>query len=409
MDFGTGGMQMVRWSTTPVIMLAAWLAMSAFAEAQIQLEANYLLLKRQDSASGSLVTGPQGLSTSDDYDYASGYRFGIVGGYDWAEVEVLFSQVDDWSSNQNRILGAGLALDDSAANPFVFPGGTANALAFRNALFDAATAPGAVGADETLEGELLQPGAIARLRQSSRYRDFELNFGTNRTTNWWRFGLGWRNIQLNDRNQFAFLGTFDAIDVDDGAVAGGAGNDQNDALSDAALTAAGFTLTGGAADGFDAADVVGAGPDTLTIFNGASADNELNGLQAIAAAQVAQTEYFVLEVVGKAGVYHNRVHANVNEILVGSGNDDSVYQRTFADQQSTASFVGSLGLQARIPVTDYITFTTGYEGVVLTGVALGSQQFQGVHQNLLGTTVFSARADDSTLLHGAKFGLELTF
>ncbi len=389
--------------------MAGWLMMEGAAQAQLQVEANYLIMKRQDSDSSQFLTGPQGLSGPDDYGFASGYRFGIVGGYDWFEVEALFAQVDDWSDSQDRVLTDGLAFDDADGNAFVFPGGQANVIAFRNSLFAAATAPGIVGQDETLEGEMLQPGAIARLRSSSRYRDFELNFGTNRTTNRYRFGVGYRNIRLNDRTQFATIGTFDAIDVDDGAVSGGAGNDDNDGLSDGALVAAGFTSTGGAADGFDAADVAGAGPDILAVFYGGSADNELNGIQAIAAAQLNESEYFVIELVGKAGVYHNSVHASTTEMLIGSGNDDSVYTRRFSDQKGTASFAGSLGLQARVPVTDYITFTTGYEGMVLTGVAIGSQQFEGVQPNLIGGTTYSARANDSTFLHGAKFGLELTF
>jgi hypothetical protein len=392
-----------------VVLLAGWLVMGGSAQAQLQLQADYLILKRTDSDSARFINGPQGVSGTDDFGYASGYRFGIVGGLDWFEVEALFAQVDDWSDSQDRILDAGLSFDDASGNPFVFPGGAANVLAFRNSLFDAATSPGPVGQDETLEGELLQPGAIARVRSSSRYRDFELNFGNNRTLNWYRFGLGWRNIRLNDKTQFVTLGTFDAIDIDDGAVDGDVGNDENDALSDAALVAAGFEISSGAADGFDAADVAGAGPDTLAVFYGGNADNELNGLQAIGAAQLTESEYFVIEVVGKAGVYHNSVHASTTEMLVGSGNDDSIYTRYYSDQKSTASFVGSLGLQARIPVTDYITFTTGYEGMVLTGVALGAQQFEGVHTDLVGNTVFSARANDNTLLHGAKFGLELTF
>lgn len=400
---------MLRCSTTLVLLLAGWLVMGGAAQAQVQLEANYLIMKRQDSDSARFLTGPEGLSGADDFGFASGYRFGIVGGFDRFEVEALFAQIDDWTDSQDRTLGFGLSFDDAAANPFVFPGGPANVIAFRNALFDAATSPGAVGQDETLEGELLQPGAIARLRSTSRYRDFELNFATNRTTNWYRFGVGWRNIRLNDRTQFVTIGTFDAIDIDDGAVDGDAGNDENDALSDAALVAAGFTATGGAADGFDAADVAGAGPDTLAVFYGGNADNELNGLQAIGAAQLTESDYFVVEVVGKAGVYHNSVDASTTEMLVGSLSDDSVYTRTFSDEKSTASFVGSLGLQARVPLTDYITFTTGYEGIVVTGVALGAQQFEGVHTDLLGNTVYSARANDSTLIHGAKFGLELTF
>jgi len=392
-----------------VVLLAGWLVMGGTAQAQLQLEADYLIMKRTDSDSSSFISGPQGVSGSGDYGFASGYRFGIVGGYDWFEVEALFAQIDDWTDSQDRVLDAGLSFDDAAANPFVFPGGPANILAFRNALFDAATRGGPVGQDETLEGELLQPGAIARVRSSSRYRDFELNFGTNRTTNWYRFGIGWRNIRLNDRTQFATIGTFDAIDIDDGAVDGDPGNDDNDALSDAALVAAGFSITSGAADGYDAAGVVGAGPDTLAVFYGGSADNELNGLQAIGAAQLTESEHFVIEVIGKAGLYHNSVHASTTEMLIGSVNDDSVYSRFYSDQKSTASFVGSLGLQARIPVTDYITFTTGYEGMILTGVALGGQQFDGIHTDILGNTVYSARANDSTLLHGAKFGLELTF
>ena len=204
---------MLRFSRMLVVLLAGWLVMGSSAQAQIQVQADYLILKRQDSDSASFITGPQGVSGTDDFGYASGYRFGIVGGLDWIEVEALFSQVDDWSDSQDGILDAGLSFDDAAANPFVFPGGIANVLAFRNSLFDAATAPGAVGQDETLEGEMLQPGAIARVRTSSRYRDFELNLSNNRTLNKYRFGLGYRNIQLNDRTQLVAIGTLSLIHI----------------------------------------------------------------------------------------------------------------------------------------------------------------------------------------------------
>lgn len=256
---------MRRCSTMLVVLLAGWLMAGGTAHAQIQASADYLIFARQDSDSGHFLSGPQGISGGNNPGFASGYRFGIVGGYDQYEVEALFSQIDGWASSQNRVLTNGLSFDDAAANPFVFPGGPANVIAFRNSLFDAATRNAGVGANETLEGEMLQPGAIARLKTNGRYRDFELNLGMNRTKNWYRFGIGYRNIKLNDRTQFATIGTFDAVDVDDGAVAGGAGNDPNDGLSDAALVAAGFELTSGSADGYDAAAAAG-GPDTLAVF-----------------------------------------------------------------------------------------------------------------------------------------------
>jgi hypothetical protein len=114
-----------------------------------------------------------------------------------------------------------------------------------------------------------------------------------------------------------------------------------------------------------------------------------------------------IEGVAKAGLYHNRVEARTTELLVGSGDDDSVYGQSFTDQKGTGAFVGSLGLRGLIPVTDYINLVTGYEVLFLSGVALGTEQFKGVRQDVLGGTIFTAQADGSTILHGGKLGLEV--
>lgn len=395
-------------------MLGAWLANGEMARAQFVFEADALFLRQDNRGSSSFITGPDSISTGDvDFGFKSGYRFALSGGGSWWEVEAVFAQIDDWSDSSTSILANPLVLDDTFDNGVVVPVPPANRLGFQSALSAAASNPNAGGVDETLESEQLQGGALADLiagwRASSRYRDFELNFATNRNASWYRFGVGYRNFQLNENATFLTQGIFNALDTDDAAVFGDPTNDPNDALSDAALTAAGFTSVSGGSDGFDAVDVPISGPDILTAYYFGSANNELNGVQAIFAAHLSSNEWFILEGIAKAGLYHNSVDARTTELLIGSLNDDSVYRRTFTDQKGTASFVGSLGFRAVVPVTDYISLVGGYEGILATGIALGTEQNQGIHTDLFGNQAFTAKANDSTILHGGKLGVEVAF
>jgi hypothetical protein len=397
---------MARCSITLGILLFVGLAWSESAFAQIQFEADYLFLRQSGRDSTSFINGPDGLSSGKtDFGFQSGYRFGISGGGTWWEVEAVFAQVDGWDSTANTVMTRPLVFDD-ATNGFVAP---ANTIAIPNSLLQAATNPNAGGINEMQEIEHLQAGGFAQLKASSRYRDFELNFASNRNRSWYRFGIGYRNLQLNEGAGFLARGTFDAIDSATGDTFGNPGNVSNDGLSDAALQQAGLSLVSGTADGFNAAAVPNLGPDTVTLLYHGSAANELNGIQALFAARLIPTDLFLLEGIFKAGVYHNSVRSNVSELIAGSVNDDSVYGRNFSDRKGTASFVGTVGLRGLIPLTDYISLVSGYEALFLTGVALGTDQFQGVHTNALGARTYSAKANDSTILHGGNVGLQVSW
>jgi hypothetical protein len=366
-------------------------------------------LKQSSRDGSSVISGPEGISTGDiDFGYESGYRFTLSGGGTWWEVEAVFAQVDDWSDGFSRTLTRAMVFDDTGNNANVVGLAPGNMLSLVNSLFEASTNPNAGGVDETLEGEHLRAGGLVQMRASSRYRDFELNFSSNRNANWYRFGIGWRNLQLNETSGIAIGGTFDAIDSADGAQFGDPTNRPNDGLSHTALVDAGYVLVSGGANGFDAAATPD-GPDELLLFYGGRADNELNGIQAIFAARLIPSEVIYVEGFAKAGAYHNHVTARATDLLIGTGNDDSSYGRSFHDQKGTGAFVGSLGLRTLLPLTDYISVVTGYEALFVSGVALGTEQFRGIRTNLAGTRTFSANADDSTILHGGKVGLEVAW
>ncbi|MBX3444411.1 MAG: hypothetical protein KF774_18575 [Planctomyces sp.] len=391
---------MLRRSTTLLIMLATWMATSATAFAQVQFEADYLYMRQSGRDSGSLITGPGGLSTGDvNFGYESGFRFALSAGTDDWEIETMFSRVDGWSDSTQRTLGLPLLFDDA---PFA-----GNRLGFVNSLGVAASNPNANGQDETLESERLQALATAGLRATSKFQDFELNLNTNRNRNWYRFGVGWRNLRLNENASLFATGTFDAIDTADGAVFGDPTNRPNDGLSDAALAAAGYSLLSGAGNGFDAADVPGLGPDTLTLYYGGKADNELNGIQATFAARLVPLEWMSVEGIAKMGVFHNSVRARAAEYLIGSGNDDSIYGVDYSDSKGKGAFAGSLGIQMTLPVTDYINIINAYEATYVNGVALGPNQIRGMSTDIFGDRRFSAQANSSLVLHGGRLGIEV--
>jgi hypothetical protein len=221
--------------------------------------------------------------------------------------------------------------------------------------------------------------------------------------------VGYRGLLLEEDSQFGMLGAFNALDIDDAEGPAGPGigvNDPNDALSDAALAAAGFTSISGAADGFDAITAAGDTDVLTTVFGGATS-NRLNGAQLTTAVRGSPLEDLILEGILRVGVYHNQVSGTVNEIIAGSGDDDSVYVRRLKSQSVNASVSGNLGARALMRVTDYITLTAGYEVLVLTGVGLGPDQIGRLRTNILGATAYSVDTSGLFVGHGGNVGVEL--
>ncbi len=382
-----------------------------FAEAtpamsqEFRFETDWLIFSRNNGGDATFISGPDAFSAgSADYGVESGYRFTLGSTmYDY-DVEAIFTQLDGWDDSSSRTLGSLLILDDTAGNAVVVPAPPANVLAFRNAIFDAATTS-AVGNDESTESERINPGATLSYQTASNLRSFELNIGGNRNARWWSFGMGYQNLLFNDASNLLIGGTFDALDNADANPLGL----PNDGLAHLSLTGAGLTHISGGADGYDGAAVPMAGPDILAMSFAGDAENELNGLQAVLGARFYPSDWLVIESITKLGLYHNRVSGRFTETYVGSGMDDSVYQQSFSDSSTVASFVGSTALRGVVPLTDYISFIAGYEVMVLTNVGLGSDQVNGLGSSVLGATTYSADADGDVVIHGGQVGLEVVW
>lgn len=389
-----------------VCLISLFVGSSTAMSQEFRFEADWLILSRDNGGDANFITGPDAFSAgSGDYGAESGYRFTLGSSlYDF-DVEAVFTQLDGWDDSSFRTLGTLLILDDTAGNAVVVPAPPANVLAFRNAIFDAATTT-TMGNDESNESERINAGATLSYQTSSNLRSFELNVGGNRSAHWWSFGLGYQHLLFNDASNLLISGTFDALDNDDASPL----DEANDGLAHLSMTTdAGLMHIGGGADGYDGAAVPMVGPDILAMSFAGDAENELNGMQAILGARFYPSDWFVIESITKLGLYHNQVSGRYTETYVGSGMDDSIYQRTLRDQNTVASFVGSTALRGIVPVTDYISLMAGYEVMVLTNVGLGSDQAGGLGSSILGATTYSANADGDVVVHGGQVGFEIVW
>ena len=182
----------------------------------IRGRADWMFLSRNnDSVSVPYITGPDTFSGSGvDFGYESGYRFMLGYGSPSYEIEAQFTAVDNWSEQSFATLTEELFFDNNAANAFVNGGTPGNVFGIMTALGVAAEDPFTTTLDdETLESEFLIPGANASYRYESEYADVEINITTPRC-DWFRFGLGYRHVDLDERAGFAISGLFDALDVD---------------------------------------------------------------------------------------------------------------------------------------------------------------------------------------------------
>jgi hypothetical protein len=401
------GENMLRRTLQIVALCCGALGLTIPAEAQFRFSTEALFMSRDNGRNQPILDGPDAFSNENSTDFQHGYRFVFGGTYGDYDVEFVGAQIENWSSGSSGTLVRALAFDETAANPVVFPGGLANTLAFTNSLFDAATDVGI----EDNESERLQAGATYIVTGSSQFQDYQINLGSNPTRNHWRFGVGWRQMRLHEGNTVGITGVFDALDTDSGDVAGDLGNEANDALSNGSITGAGYTLRSGLANGYDAVLPGGAGvsPDTLQLYYASGSKNILNGVQVCGGYQFPSESAFDLEVFGRTGIYHNYARGSVGEYLIGSVNDDSIYQRNFSDSRHGVAFAGTLGFKAAVTVTDYITFSAGYEAMYVANVALASAQLGGLSTSTLGDRDYHVRNGDKIIIHGATLGMQVTW
>lgn len=375
------------------------------SQAQFRFSAEALFMDRDSDGSAPVVAGPDAFSSGGNYDPQAGFRFTLGGSFDNYDVEFIASQFDDWDLSDTGTLANPLVFDETANNPVVVAIPPANTLAYVNSLFDAATS-----VDELTESERLQAGATYFSESSSRLQDYQINFGSNPNKYLWRFQVGWRHMRLNENSAVGIRGTFDALDTDDAAQAGDLGDDPNNALADGSITGAGFALVSGTNNGFDAAALGGAvAPDTLTIYNSSGTSNILNGVQLSGGYSLFPESLVSVDLIGRAGLFHNYSQGHFSEALIGSGNDDSIYQRTFSDNRNGVAYSTSLGAQASVPVTDYISLSLGYEVNYVGNVALAPSQSEGIATSPLGARRYRLRTSDSILYHGLNAGLKVVW
>jgi hypothetical protein len=395
---------MLRRTLQCLALCCGALGLAVPAHAQFRFSAEALFMDRNDDGSAPVVVGPDAVSSGGNYDPQTGYRFTFGTSFGDYDVEFIGSQIDDWSLRETGTLANPLIFDETANNPVVVAVPPANTLGFVNSLYDAATAT-----DELTESERLQAGATFFSETSSRFQDYQINFGSNPNKYLWRFQVGWRQMLLNENSATGITGTFDALDTDDAAQAGDPTDDPNNALADASLTGAGYSLVSGAADGYDAAAVAGNGPDTLRLYNSSGTTNTLNGVQVSGGYSLFPENLVSVDLIGRAGIYHNYSRGRFSEALIGSGNDNSVYRRNFSNSHNGVAFSTSLGAQASVPVTDYISLTLGYEVSYVGNVALAPGQYSGLVNTPLGGRHYNVRSGDSLVMHGANAGLRLTW
>ncbi|REJ76977.1 MAG: hypothetical protein DWQ34_27950 [Planctomycetota bacterium] len=398
-------MKSVKFVAAGLVLLITLLSGSS-ANAQGRFEAQWLFWHRNADADGPLINGPNGFSDDDsEFGYDSGFRF--TGGWSFGEfdVEASFMQIPDWESRENYTLPLPTVFDDPT-NAFIAP---ANNIAVPGSALRNAATLAAFGEDDEIE--YLEAGATASTTYTSTFDSFELNLGSNRAKRPYWFSLGWRHMELDEASTTLLTGTFQVRDADDGAFIGDAGNGGNDALSNSALTSAGFTHIAGTSNGFFGYDPGAAAPTitTLGIAYQGQAQNDLDGVQLTLGGRVQPSDFVILEGFGKLGVYHNEASGSVQETVAGLINDNSVYRRTLSNRKTTASFGGALGFRILVPLTDYISFMTGYEGMLLTNIALGPDQHQGVGTNLIGATQYQVVTHGLFVAHGGNAGLQVTW
>ena len=250
--------------------------------------------------------------------------------------------------------------------------------------------------------ERLLAGAKSLIQESTSLDDYQINFGSNPNLYNWRFGMGFRQMRLSQTGSSSLTGIFDAPDVNPALP-----DDANNGLSDAALTAAGYTLRSGSANGYDAIGVVGASPDTVRLLYQQGAQNTLNGVQINGGYQFFPESEFNVLMYGRAGIFHNRSSGNVGEYLIGSVNDNSVYQRTFNGTRNGVAFGGTLGIKGDWALTQYISLSAGYEANLLANVALAQNQLHGLSNNTFGDRVYLVNNGNKLVFHGLTLGLTL--
>jgi hypothetical protein len=381
----------------------------------LRFQADWVSYTRRNQAkSQSIISGAEAFTTKDsDFDYGSGYRLTLGWMHDDFELEGSFMELNGLGSSRSGSLTNSLVFDgeggflaaSAAAQATI--GATPNFLessTFFSPINTAANFTSGTAADnEDNELEFLDPGAQFVVRYDTELQDFDLNLkGRRQSGRLLRFGLGYRNILLDESGLAALRGTFNTFDGDGDETPGN--DDPNDGLSNAALTAvpgAGLTLASGAG-GFTEGD-------ELLFTTSSRASNRLNGVQATLDATFLESEYLQIGGYAKAGVFHNRARASVSEVFRTVAATPTSYTRSVSDSEDRIAFAGNLGITGTIFVRDNLRLFGGYELMYLSGVALAPDQVGGIRTDISNVTSLNLQSNGEAFFHGGRVGIEILF
>ena len=371
--------------------------------------AQYLIMSRDTKLSSPtrVVNGPDAGLTgfgNIDFHYQSGFRAFLAAETDGVKIEGIYSNYGNWNDKNQGSLTQGLAFDNGTVGPWAGANSLSASTYFSPLAF--ASTPLLGGEADEFEGLGPNTGFPAdafptyQTWYNSQMQAFEVNVITADCCSTFQYGLGYHNLQLTETAGVEISGTFRAADV---AL-------PNSGLSHASLTGiGGLTFAGGTANGFqDEVGNLSGVPDTLTLFRESETRNALNGMQAIFQQEVMYYRGIVVNGVVKAGIYHNSASGAIVERYTGvdtsPGGATSRYGRVFSDSKGAVAFVGTVGLQSNIPLSNHWSLIGGYEATFIHGVALAPDQNLGNS----GTT-YSVNTNGDVIIHGANAGLQFAY
>jgi len=374
----------------------------------------YLIFTRDAdiSAPGNFIGGPDAGRLnfgSTEFDYTSGVRAFLAVSNDGVRVEGIYSNFGNFDYSASGSLTAGLSFDEGITGDWTGENFIDLTTGFSSLHGAAASSMGG----DTDEFEGLGPSATFAADTLPTYDIFnkssleawELNVVSEDNTAFFQFGAGYSNVQLDESAGVAIRGTLRAVD----------NVGPNNGLSHGSLITFGnMTHMGGVADGFE--DELGNASglaDSMILAHSASTSNDLNGIQLIFRKEVMYWRGWVIDGTIKTGLYHNRSEGQVLQQFTGTdpgpGGDSSTYGRLFRDTDSGVAMSAAFALQSNFPLSERWSLLSGYEALLIHGVALAPEQYQNVGGPTFVGQTYNVNNDGQIIAHGANVGLQFVY
>ena len=374
---------------------------------QYTARAEWLYFTRGSTVSDvpNVINGPDAarLSFNDsDFDLEHGYRVTLGAQNTDYRIEAVFADYGNWNWQNAGTLNAGLSFDEGLGTSWPAGANSIDTTTFFQPLHIAADGGLGGEADEHdglgPNAALADPAPTYNQFYNSNIRDIQANLLTNDACSNFQFGLGYRNLQVDESAGVSITGTFRATDI--GVPTGG--------LSHATLTGvAGLNFLGGTPNGIEDESLPGnnGAPDQLTISESFNTTNDLNGFQAIVSASLLKTCRFNLNAIVRGGAYHNHARGTAVYRYTGVGDDTSIYGRTATNSNDVVSFVGGAGLQTGYCITPNLRLVGGYNVIFVSGVALAPNQVD----SFTSAGRYRVNTEGNIFAHGGNLGLEYLF